>query len=158
MVQPEISDEEMKLESSEELISEDQSEVENVEYQQKFVQVRKEQSIFKKKLLRVYHNRCCVSGDQIAETLVAAHILPIAEGGGYKIPNGLLLNIQWHRFFDLLMFYIDEDYRIHLCDKLKEFFDYDNQTIELPKSEDNYPSLQLLGIHRVKALKGKYFK
>jgi putative restriction endonuclease len=82
------------------------------------VKQRRTQSTFRKKVLKKYDYKCCVSGIQEKELLEAGHIVPyfqVFEGGTshkHDILNGLCLYTELHALFDLGYFAFDDDLKI----------------------------------------------
>lgn len=76
---------------------------------------------FRIEVLRAYDARCAVSGlgitysprnGSVRREVEAAHIIPVARGGGDAIVNGLALNRTVHWAFDQGMIWIDGDFRV----------------------------------------------
>lgn len=86
------------------------------------VQVRgPAQMIFKDTLIKVYGGRCAFSGYKGKSLLQAAHILPWSRCKAeerLEPRNGILLSVLHHRLFDLHWIKIDENYQIHVNQKL----------------------------------------
>lgn len=59
------------------------------------------QGPFRAEALRLYGERCAVSGTSGASVLQAAHIVPVADGGSHAPENTLLLRADIHNLFDL---------------------------------------------------------
>ncbi|MDR2202584.1 MAG: HNH endonuclease [Clostridiales bacterium] len=107
--------------------------------------VRVGQSFFRKAVLAAYDKRCCITGIDMPELLVASHIKPWSASNDIdeKVnpQNGLLLNGLHDLAFDKGLITISEDYKIILSPKLNNnanklstefFFKYKNQPIALP--------------------------
>ncbi len=62
--------------------------------------VRSGQCKFRFRLIQRYGMECIVSGVDVDEMLIAAHIIPYAEGGSMDPRNGLLLSANLHNAFD----------------------------------------------------------
>lgn len=76
---------------------------------------------FRIEVLRAYDARCAVSGlgitysphsGSVRREVEAAHIIPVARGGGDVVVNGLALNRTVHWAFDQGMIWIDDDFRV----------------------------------------------
>lgn len=117
--------------------------------------------IFRKAVLEVYGKQCAISGlkiDPIKQTLLidACHIVPFAQTTDDTIRNGIALSPTFHRAFDNGLITIDDDYRLLVHPKLKDYNpaagirQYEHKTIILPKEEQFYPSFQRLAEHRVR--------
>lgn len=115
------------------------------------VNVRIRQSFFRRSVLSNYDSRCCISGIDIPELLIASHIIPWKENESSRIDpqNGLLLSAIHDKAFDIGLITITPDYRVRISKKLfkskSEFtkssiLEYDNKEINLlskflPKEE-----------------------
>lgn len=108
--------------------------------------VRLGQSEFKGKLLKVYNNKCCISGESIPELLEAAHIQPYKSINSNHIQNGLILRVDLHRLYDNDLIYIDEKFIIHISSLLSttDYQKYHLKNISLPDNICNYPAAEAL--------------
>jgi len=117
--------------------------------------------IFRKTVLEIYNNQCAMSGLKInspeEELLIdACHIIPFSQSCDDTIQNGIALSPTLHRAFDSGLIAIDDNYKILVHQKLKNYkpsagiHQYENTTILLPESKWFYPSQQRLAEHRVK--------
>ncbi|MCA8940294.1 MAG: HNH endonuclease [Planctomycetes bacterium] len=70
------------------------------EYVQREVRIRKNQSVFRQRMLRAYGCKCAITGEGPPEVLEAAHIEAHAKCGNNSDANGLLLRADIHRLFD----------------------------------------------------------
>ena len=61
---------------------------------------RKNQSHFRKNLLKVYENKCSITNTEITSVLQAAHIISHSESGNNESTNGILLRADLHILFD----------------------------------------------------------
>lgn len=61
---------------------------------------RPSQAKFRKNVLEAFSNTCLLTGEKISETLEAAHIIPVNDGGDDVVENGLCLRVDIHRLFD----------------------------------------------------------
>jgi len=99
--------------------------------------VRKGQPKFRKNLLRLYDNRCAITGTGPKEVLEAVHILSHAETGINKTENGLLLRADLHDLFDANLLKINPDtLRVELDPKLKDTGYWKHQGVELRSRTD----------------------
>jgi hypothetical protein len=64
------------------------------------IRIRRGQNKYRKALLRIYENKCAVTGCTALPLLDAAHINPYAEGGEYETCNGIILRTDIHTLFD----------------------------------------------------------
>ena len=70
---------------------------------------RRGQPKFRRDLLKVYNNRCCITGCAVMELLEAAHINPFSEDGDNSLFNGLILRADIHTLFDRNLLTVDEN-------------------------------------------------
>lgn len=84
------------------------------------VNVRIRQSFFRRSVLSNYDSKCCISGLDIPELLIASHIIPWKENENSRIDpqNGLLLSEIHDKAFDIGLITITPDYRIRISKKL----------------------------------------
>lgn len=117
--------------------------------------------IFRKAVLEIYNNQCAISGLKIEssdeELLVdACHIVPFTHTSDDSIRNGIALSPTLHRAFDNGLIAIDDNYKILVPHKLKDYNpsvgirQYADKKILLPREEKFYPSLHRLAEHRVR--------
>lgn len=115
------------------------------------VNIRIRQSFFRRAVLSNYDNKCCISGLDIPELLIASHIIPWKKEEHSRIDpqNGLLLSAIHDKAFDLGLITITPDFRVRISKKLfrakSEFlkpclFEFDGKEINLlskflPKEE-----------------------
>lgn len=123
---------------------------------QRVVNVRVNQSIFRKLILATYENKCCITHINNTDLLIASHISPWSADKKNRLnpANGLSLNALHDKAFENGLIAIDEDYKICISSKLKKsniptiddlFGKYDGKEIFLPKKF--IPSLEFLKIH-----------
>lgn len=122
------------------------------------VKVRSNQSVFRKVILRIYGNTCCISGLNIPQLNIASHIIPWAERENTRLDpaNGICLSATYDKAFDRHLISFDDDYRLILSRDLKEycisevakqyFQDREGEKIILPKRF--VPKLEYLKRHR----------
>lgn len=84
-------------------------ESEKQEYTLRQVQIRRNQSRFRKKLIKHFGECCMLTGASQREVLEAAHIVPYRLGLSDRnaIGNGLLLRSDIHKLFDSFLISID---------------------------------------------------
>jgi HNH endonuclease len=109
------------------------------------VHARVGQSFFREMILAGYRNRCCVTGIDNPELLVASHIVPWADDAANRLNprNGLCLSAIYDRAFDRGLLTITPDYEMHFAPRLVERFHaapydhffgrYHGTRIELPE-------------------------
>jgi hypothetical protein len=113
------------------------------ERQWQSILTRRGQQAFRLGLLEAYRGRCAVSESRVVPLLEAAHITSHAEGGDYRLSNGILLRADIHTLFDLHLLGIDDSLRVHLKDSVRgsEFARFHGKRIEtLPASTFDQPS------------------
>ncbi len=106
--------------------------------------IRENQSFFRRAILSVYDNKCCVTGIDIEALLVASHIKPWAESDKTEKlnpQNGLCLNALHDRAFDRGLIAVTDDYTFMVSSQVSHstsdaarrlLLGYDGQKIELP--------------------------
>lgn len=116
------------------------------------------QEYFRKIVLTNYENKCCVTGLNVPETLIASHIVAWKENKAHRMDpeNGLCLRATYDAVFDKHLISFDEDYRMivskqikwyYTNDVTKEYFDhFEGKQISLPTLY--LPSQNLLAKHR----------
>ena len=70
---------------------------------------RRGQPDFRKRLLRMYGNRCAITGCDAIEVLEACHIVPYLGPNTNHLSNGLILRSDIHTLFDLGLIAIEPD-------------------------------------------------
>ena len=121
------------------------------------VKTRIGQSIFRKMVLDNYDSKCCFSGVDIPQLLVASHIVPWAEREDIRLNprNGLCLSSLHDRTFDQGFWTLNEQAEIVISDALKssesnflqeQFMAYEGKTLALAKS--HMPEQEFLRFHR----------
>lgn len=82
------------------------------------IRARVNQWQFRRTILARYDGRCCVTGLDLPELLVAAHIVPWAVDAAQRMnpQNGLCLNALHDRAFESGIIVIDDDLRIRVTD------------------------------------------
>lgn len=85
------------------------------------IKARRGQQKFRKNLLDLYQEHCCVTGCNIIHILEAAHIKPYLGENDNHPSNGLLLRADIHTLFDLDLLGIHpETLTIHLNNEIKK--------------------------------------
>ena len=120
--------------------------------------VRLNQSVFRKLVLSNFDNKCCITGIDKPELLIAGHILPWSQDKGNRLNprNGLLMSALHDKAFECGLITIDEDYKIMISSKLKSdravksietsFNRYEGLSILMPKKF--LPATEFLKVHR----------
>lgn len=88
------------------------------------VRVRTNQNIFRKMILKIYNQSCCITGLNIPEVNRASHIIPWAEDASKRLDprNGLCLSATYDAAFDRYLISLDEDFRIILSKNIKDYY------------------------------------
>jgi len=95
---------------------------------QALVLVRRHQNIFRKSLMKLYHNKCAISGCDIDEILQAAHITKYSASGINSNNNGIILRSDLHGLFDNNLLAIQPSglvVRLHPKLKKSEYWKYE---------------------------------
>ena len=128
----------------------------------KFQKQRVNQAIFRKEILSAYDNKCCITGINIKELLVASHIKP----WNFSHPcektdprNGLCLNALHDRAFDRGLIAIADDFTVMVSRAISSYkhkgnkviaemlLAYEGEEIKLPPDRSK-PLIDLLSWHR----------
>jgi len=124
---------------------------------QRLVNIRLNQSIFRKLVLTNFDSKCCITGINVTELLVASHILPwsVSKDNQLNPKNGLALNTLHDKAFDKGLITITEDYKIKVSSVLhkqkgiqsikQNFIDYDGKELLMPKKFS--PDVEFLKMH-----------
>ncbi len=101
-------------------------ELENVEGKEKVrtVRTRSNQNVFRKIILMIYNQSCCITGLDIPEVNRASHIIPWAKDKSKRMDprNGLCLSATYDAAFDRSLISLDDDYRIILSRDIKDHY------------------------------------
>lgn len=125
---------------------------------ERLIKVRVNQSIFRTMVLATYNNKCCATGIDNADLLIASHIVPWSKDEKNRLNpmNGLCLNALHDRAFDKGLITVSaEDYCIKVSSRLKKknnieslaqnFIALEGKSIFIP--DKFVPSQELLKIH-----------
>ena len=117
------------------------------------------QSYFREIVLNNYDNRCALTGLPVRELLVASHILPWSghEAERLNVRNGIALNRLHDAAFDQGLISFDDQLRLLLSKRLRDFLphdalrisfvDYAGRTLQFP-ADACPPSPAFLAAHR----------
>lgn len=109
------------------------------EYRENLIKTRVGQYFFRMSVLSAYSNKCCITGLNIPDLLIASHIKPWKvsniETERTNPCNGLCLNALHDKAFDRGLVTIDYNYYIIVSEKLK-CSEMDLETKEWLKSYD----------------------
>lgn len=125
---------------------------------ERLVKTRVNQSIFRNIVLATYNSRCCITGIENNELLIASHIVPWSKDDKNRLNpmNGLCLNSLHDRAFDSGLITISpDDYTLKLSPALSSktanssidcnFVAFENKPISLP--DKFLPSKEFLDFH-----------
>ena len=124
---------------------------------ERLVKTRVNQNFFRSSVLSSYYQKCCITGINISEFLVASHIIPwrVNKDERMNPRNGLCLNSIHDQAFDKGFLTITSDYEIRISDAIFEhkknesisdfFLKYNKQKISLP--DKFLPSQEFLKYH-----------
>jgi putative restriction endonuclease len=122
------------------------------------VKTRLNQNVFRRMLMDIYSNSCCITGLNIPQVNRASHIISWADDASKRLDpsNGLYLSATYDAAFDKNLISLDDDYRIILANDIKDHFthasvaDYfikkEGHKINLPSSYE--PNKKYLAKHR----------
>lgn len=113
---------------------------------ERLISTRVNQSIFRNVVLATYNQRCCITGIDNPQLLIASHILPWSKDENNRLNpmNGLCLNALHDKAFDCGLIAIrPEDYSLIISSELKKmkvmtsalesnFIAYEHKQILLP--------------------------
>lgn len=119
-------------------------------------------AFFRKSIVQLYDYRCAFCRLRVTRKLTqnivdGAHIKPFAEFLDSKINNGISLCKNHHWAFDQYWFTINDEYKIVVASNLEEdapntkpMREFHGETILLPSSEQDFPSIESLQWHQSK--------
>ncbi len=139
--------------------SEDLDDIQHVEGKTKLIQVqaRVNQSVFRTMVLNNYHSKCCITGINIPDLLVASHIIPWSKNEKERLNprNGLCLNALHDKAFDKGYITVTTDFEVKISKSIEKYSDqpaikkyilsYDKQKIRIP--EKFLPDTNFLEYH-----------
>jgi len=90
----------------------------------RLVSVRSNQNIFRKMILKIYNETCCVTGLDVPDVLRASHIIPWAADRDMRIDprNGLCLSATYDAAFDRNLISFDDEYRLIVSRDIKDHY------------------------------------
>lgn len=122
------------------------------------IKTRIGQRTFRDVVLRLYQNRCCLTGIDLPEVNRASHIIGWAERAETRMDprNGLCLSATYDAAFDRKLMTFDDDYRLVLSKTIRDrvptetlkthFLSREGQRIEMPTRL--CPLIEYLDHHR----------
>lgn len=86
------------------------------------IKVRVNQKFFRSMILSSFENKCCITGIDIPQLLIASHIKPWSKDVENRMNpnNGLCLNVLHDKAFDKGLITITTDYKVKLSSLLKK--------------------------------------
>jgi putative restriction endonuclease len=123
------------------------------------VKVRRGQQFFRQSILSAYDVRCCISGINVPDLLVASHIRPWSEFPDDRLDpsNGLCLSSLHDSAFDAGLITLDQNRVVVLSSRLRSYFPqslleqnfvpFEGKEIRLPQKLAE-PSEEHLAYHR----------
>ncbi len=122
---------------------------------EQIIRPRLGQGAFRVVVTEAYNRRCAISGEKTLPVLEAAHIKPYSQEGPHETNNGLLLRKDIHTLFDRGYITVDDKYRIHISNRIKEDYGngkiyyalHGNKLVEMPVGEVDRPSVDYLKWH-----------
>jgi len=117
------------------------------------IKERRGQPQFRQALLRLYQDKCAVTGHGPKDVLEAAHIQPHSEDGRNSTDNGLLLRADIHTLFDLHLISVDpESLKVVISPQLKgsPYAELEGQRLR-QRANKSEPSKDYLAEHFAKA-------
>ena len=88
---------------------------------------RRGQEYFRRMVLENYGNKCCVTGLDVPEILLASHIVEWAKDKANRLnpENGLCLSATYDAAFDKHLISFDDDYRMIVSKHIKDYYSND---------------------------------
>lgn len=101
------------------------------------VKTRLNQNVFRRMLVDIYNESCCITGLNIPQVNRASHIVPWADDPSKRLDpsNGLYLSATYDAAFDKHLISLDDDYRIILSKEIKEYYTSNSVTEYFIKKE-----------------------
>lgn len=112
------------------------------------------QGAFRVVVTDAYQRHCAVTGEKTLPVLEAAHIRPVATGGGHRVDNGLLLRSDIHTLYDRGYVTVTPDYHFRVSERLRRdwkngrvYYELNGQPIHLPSDAASQPNRTELEWH-----------
>jgi len=104
---------------------------------------RVNQRVFRDIILKIYNQRCCLTGLDIPDINRASHIVPWSEDKAIRLDprNGLCLSATYDTAFDRHLISLDNDFRLVLSKALKEHYSSESFREHFLKKEGERISL-----------------
>lgn len=118
---------------------------------------RKGQPSFRKRVLKAYGEKCCVTNVTTLEVIEAAHIQEYINDDSNHVQNGLPMRVDIHRLFDAGLLTINSSYRVEVSEFLNgtEYEKLHNHKINLPDNSWELPSIDALKLHNEIIYRGR---
>ncbi|WP_027713268.1 HNH endonuclease [Dickeya chrysanthemi] len=121
--------------------------------------VRVGQQQFRKRVLKAYDERCCITGLEEPILLIASHIRPWKDIAEHRLDpsNGLCLSALHDKAFDQGLIGFNDNLELLLSPRLKilsseivqsQFEQYEGKQLRLPKEPHHAPNLAHIRHHR----------
>jgi hypothetical protein len=128
----------------------------SIENARREISVRLNQSKFRKMVLENFNFKCCLTGINETDLLIASHIIPWAKKIESRLDpsNGLCLSIMYDKLFDLGYFSLNNDLEVIITAGFKELSKETQNWLSKIRSKkilssSNYPiSLEAIEYHR----------
>lgn len=130
------------------------------------IEVYNRGAVFRREIIRLYDETCCVSGLRVAATFSitmvdACHIKPFAVSFDNTLTNGIALCPNLHRAFDRGLLSVNDHYEVIFSAAFTENADsafrlrlMEGTRLALPADERHWPSLEAFAWHREKVFQG----
>jgi len=107
------------------------------------VKTRLNQNVFRRMLMSIYNEACCITGLNIPQVNRASHIIPWADDVSKRLDpgNGLYLSATYDAAFDKKLISLDDDYRIILASGIKDHYSSESVNEYFIKKEGSKISL-----------------
>ncbi len=109
-----------------------------------YIKPVREQSRFRKEVLKAYSNQCAVCSINNPKMLMASHIIPVTDSANDTVTNGLCLCFNHSKAFDDNLLIIKPDGEIIINDNSD--MKVELKKIRFPKNKKDYPSKENLMI------------
>lgn len=133
------------------------SEIPIGEEKERLVRTRVNQSFFRASILSLYNQKCCITGLNIPDLLIASHIIPWSQDEENRLNprNGLCLNAMHDKAFDKGLITVTTNYTVKISSRFTDYINSDtvtelflkhnNQKIILP--DKFLPDAEFLSYH-----------
>ena len=125
---------------------------------ERLIKVRTNQGFFRRMILASYNSRCCITGIELPELLIASHIVTWKSDSANRLNprNGICINALHDKAFEAGLITITPDYLVKVSNKIKQsstavssyFIKYDSQPMVLPGKF--WPDPGLLQLHNAR--------